>query len=236
MKRIYRDLFDIEGFNAFELSYKYSNLFIKSCNDNRFEIFELLKKLIDQLESYISKRKEFLTSLEPIKTDKKAPKIANIMIEASKKANVGPMAAVAGAIAEEIGRFILKQCEECIVENGGDLFLKLKKPAKIGIYTNNQFFKDYITFSVNIADQPFGVCASSAKIGPSLSKGKADISVIVDKSAASADAMATAAANIIKNENDIEKAIDFAKSKNVIGCLFIKNKRLGIWGNLKLIS
>ncbi|WP_022671014.1 UPF0280 family protein [Hippea alviniae] len=236
MRRIYRNSFDTEGFCAFEVSYKYSNLFIKSCSDNRFEIFELLKKLIEQLESYISKRKEFLTSLKPIKTDRKAPKIANIMIEAAKRADVGPMAAVAGAIAEEIGRYILKNCQECVIENGGDLFLKLNRPARIGIYTNNPLFKDYITFSVNLNNQAFGVCASSSKIGPSLSKGKADLSVIIDKNTAFADAMATATANMIKETSDIEKAINFAKSKGVIGCLFIKDEKLGIWGNLKLIS
>ncbi|AEA33142.1 UPF0280 family protein [Hippea maritima] len=235
MRRVYRELFNLEGFESFEVSYKKSNLFIKSCKNARFEVFKYLKKLIDELEIYIEKRKDFLSSLTPIKQDKKAPKIAQAMIEAARIAGVGPMAAVAGAVAEFIGKNLLKECNECIVENGGDVFLKLNKQATIGVFTTNPYFKDKLAINLSCTGLGCGICSSSSKIGPSLSLGRADLAMIVDKDCAKADALATKTANLIKEESDIDKAIEFAKSKNIIGCLFIKDKKLGIWGNLKVV-
>ena len=235
MKRTYRERFKLYGFESWETTYKSTNLFVKACKDLRLETFEIVKKLWGDLLTYIEKNRDFLTSLKPIKQDKKAPKIAQRMIEASRRADVGPMAAVAGAIAEEVGHLLLKECDECVVENGGDVFLKLNSEPVIGIYTQNPYFGDNLNIKIKMSKTPIGVCSSSAKIGPSLSLGKADLSLIIDKDTAFADAMATKTANMIKNEDDIETAIDFAKSKNVEGCLFIKGKKIGIWGKIELV-
>ncbi len=235
MKRIYRERFKLNGFESWETTYKSTNLFVKACKDLRFETFELVKKLWSDLLTYIEKNRGFLTSLEPIRQDKKAPKIAKKMIESSRKADVGPMAAVAGAIAKEVGQLLLKECNECVVENGGDVFLKLNTEPVVGLYTQNHYFKDSLSIKIKISKVPIGVCSSSAKIGPSLSLGKADLSLIIDRDTAFADALATKTANLIKNEDDIENAIEFAKSKNVDGCLFIKAKKIGIWGKIELV-
>ncbi len=235
MKRIYRERFNLDGYEAWETTYKRTNLFVKACKDLRLETFELVKKLWGDLLAYIEKNRDFLTSLEPIKQDKKAPKIAKKMIEASGRSDVGPMASVAGAIAEEVGHLLLKECDECVVENGGDVFLKLNSEPTIGIYTQNTYFKDSLSIKIKISKIPIGVCSSSAKIGPSLSLGKADLSLIIDKDTAFADALATKTANMIKNEDDIETAIEFAKSKDIEGCLFIKGKKIGIWGKIELV-
>jgi len=235
MRRTYRENFNLYGFESWETTYKNTNLFVKACKDLRFETFELVKKLWSNLLAYIEKNRDFLTSLEPIKQDKKAPKIAKKMIEASRRADVGPMAAVAGAIAEEVGYLILSKCDECVVENGGDVFLKLNSEPVIGVYTQNPYFKDNLSIKINISQNPVGICSSSAKIGPSLSLGRADLSVIIDKNTAFADALATKTANMIKSEGDINKAIEFAQSKDVEGCLFIKDKKIGIWGKIELV-
>ena len=235
MKRIYRERFKLNGFESWETTYKSTNLFVKACKDLRFETFELVKKLWSDLLTYIEKNRGFLTSLGPIRQDKKAPKIAKKMIESSRKADVGPMAAVAGAIAKEVGQLLLKECNECVVENGGDVFLKLNTEPVVGLYTQNHYFKDSLSVKIKISKVPIGVCSSSAKIGPSLSLGKADLSLIIDRDTAFADALATKTANLIKNEYDIENAIEFAKSKNVDGCLFIKGKKIGIWGKIELV-
>ena len=235
MKRTYRERFKLDGFESWETTYKSTNLFVKACKDLRLETFEIVKKLWGDLLAYIEKNRDFLTSLKPIKQDKKAPKIAKRMIETSRRADVGPMAAVAGAIAEEVGHLLLKECDECVVENGGDVFLKLNSEPVIGIYTQNPYFGDNLDIKIKISKTPIGVCSSSAKIGPSLSLGKADLSLIIDKDTAFADALATKTANMIINEGDIEAAIEFAKSKNVEGCLFIKGKKVGIWGKIELV-
>jgi len=235
MKRIYRDQFKLEGFVNWETNYRQTNLFVKACKDLKFEVFEIVKESWRKLTSYIERNRDFLTSLNPIKFDKSAPTIAKRMIRASTKAQVGPMASVAGAIAEEVGRYILRQCEECVVENGGDVFLKLKSDPLIGIYTENPYFKDRLSIKLPRFESPIGVCSSSSKIGPSLSFGKADLAVIIDYDTPFADALATKTANMIQWSKDVERAVEFAKSKDVIGCLFIKDKTIGVWGNIELV-
>ncbi len=77
-----------------------------------------------QLEHYIASHPGFLESLSPWPEDPLAPRIVKEMIQAGARVNVGPMAAVAGAIAAAVGRALLDYSPEVIVENGGDIFLK----------------------------------------------------------------------------------------------------------------
>ena len=234
MERYYRSVCH-SHLKSYEITYKESNLFIEACEDSQLEAFEILRRSRKELESYISYNNEFFRSLEPIKNDKRAPILVQRMIEASHKAGVGPMACVAGAIADVIGRFLLKRCDECVVENGGDIFLKLNQKPIIGIVTNNRYFKDKLSIEINKSNFAYGICSSSATIGPSLSQGSADLSLIVSHDVLLSDALATASANIIKNETDLNSAVDFVRGKDIIGCLFIKDKSLAVWGDLKII-
>ncbi len=234
MKRFYRHIVS-DRLTNFEVSYKETDLFISACEDMRFEIFEYVRHLRIELEQYIEKNREFLTSLVPVHFDKKAPEIARDMMRSAQLSDVGPMACVAGAFAKYIGNFILKRCRECVVENGGDIFLKTKKPPIVGIYTNNKHFKDKLKIKLEKSEKPYGICSSSAKIGPSLSRGRADLSLIVSDDSVLSDGLATKTANMIKEKNDIKKAIEFAKSKNIIGCMFIKDDAMGIWGEISLV-
>ena len=86
------------------------------------------------------------------------------------------------------------------------------------------------------ADTPLGVCTSSGTVGHSLSFGKADAVVVLSPSASLADAAATAIGNIVKEETDIQKALDFAKSvTGLVGVAVIINDKMGVWGKVNLI-
>ncbi len=233
MKRFYRNVVS-SGLSSYEVSYKETDLFISAKKNMKFEVFEYIRSLRLQIEDYIKRNRNFLTSLTPI-SDKKAKGVIKEMLNASKKAQVGPMACVAGAFAQYTGSFILKQCNECIVENGGDIFLKLDREPIVGIYTENKHFKDKLSIKLKKSKKPYGICSSSAKIGPSLSMGQVDLALIVAYNTLFADALATKTANMIKNKDDIQKTIEFAKSKDIVGCLFIKDDSLGIWGEVSLV-
>jgi ApbE superfamily uncharacterized protein (UPF0280 family) len=187
------------------------------------------------IEGYIIKDRRLLDSLRPIAVDLKAPAIIKSMAGAAKKANVGPMAAVAGAIAQYIGSDILKEgISEVIVENGGDIFLKTKKTRWIGLYAGRSKFSQRLSLEINPADTPLGICTSSASVGHSLSFGKTDAAVVLAKDAILADALATAVGNIVDSQNDFKKAVNFAKEvKEVLGIVIILGDDLVSWGKIK---
>lgn len=186
------------------------------------------------IEHYIAKDRRFLESLKPIEVELRAPPIVRNMAAQAKKANVGPMAAVAGAIAEAVGKGLLRKgCKEVIVENGGDIFLKINKPRLIGLYAGTSRFSGSIALKVKPEDTPQGICASSGTVGHSLSFGCADCVVIVSKSASLADAVATACANLVCGRQDLQRAIAFARSiRGVEGAVMITEDALASWGNV----
>jgi ApbE superfamily uncharacterized protein (UPF0280 family) len=190
-----------------------------------------------QIEGYISKDKRFLTALKPIEVELNARPVVKKMAEAAKKANVGPMAAVAGAIAGFLGRDLLKKrYKEVIIENGGDIFLASRKIRAVGIYTGKSRLWQKLYLKINPQDTPIGICASSGTIGHSLSFGCADSVIILSKDASLADAVATACANLVKSREDLEKAAGFAKSiKGVSGLIIIIKNAIVSWGKVEFV-
>jgi ApbE superfamily uncharacterized protein (UPF0280 family) len=159
------------------------------------------------------------------------------MAEAAAKVNVGPMAAVAGAFAEFVGLDLLKYSPEVIVENGGDIFLKSTKSRLVGVYAGEDSpLTGRVALKIEPLDTPIGVCTSSGTVGHSLSFGKADAVVVLSRSTALADAAATAIGNIVKEETDVQKALDYARSvKGLVGVAVLVNDKMGVWGKINLI-
>ena len=190
-----------------------------------------------QIESYIQKDRRFLTSLKPIAVELKAPLIVRTMAAAAQKANVGPMAAVAGVLAQRIGSHLLKKgYEEVVIENGGDIFLKIKKPRVIALYAGKSKFSRKLRVKIKPQDSPLGICTSSSTVGHSLSFGQADAAVIFSKNASLADAVATASANRVKKKKDLSAAISFARTvKGVTAALIIYKNNLASWGKIEFI-
>ncbi len=189
------------------------------------------------LERYIRKHPEFGTSLEPLNAGADAPMIVRAMADAAARALVGPMAAVAGAVAEFVGRDLLQFSGEMIVENGGDIFIRSAKKRILGIYAGDKSpFTGQLAIEIGPREEGVGVCTSSGTVSHSLSFGKSDAVVIISEDTALADAVATATGNILKTPDDIEKAIGFAKSVDgVSGVLVMIGDTMGSWGDIRLV-
>ncbi|MCX5679451.1 MAG: UPF0280 family protein, partial [Candidatus Omnitrophica bacterium] len=189
------------------------------------------------LESYIESDPEFFSSLQPLELKDDAPKIARVMAEAGKIAGVGPMAAVAGAFSEFVGRELLKSSKQVIIENGGDIFIRSLVPRTIGIYAGEASpFTGRLAIRIEDAKNGIGVCTSSGTVSHSLSFGKTDATLIISDSTALADAAATAAGNAVKSKEDIEKGIAIAMSiDGVKGVLIIVGDKMGTRGEIKLV-
>ncbi len=195
----------------------------------------LVLKYREGLEKYIERNLVFRTTLEPLEVGEDAPHIARMMAEAARKVGVGPMAAVAGAIAELVGSDLLAFSPEIIAENGGDIYMKSLKTRRIGIYAGDSPLSGRIGLEIEADETPLGVCTSSGTVGHSLSFGRADAVTILSPSTSLADAAATAVGNIVKQADDMERGIDFAKSIDGIkGVLIIKDDKLAVWGEVKI--
>jgi len=233
--RFYRNWCKDKDLVSFNVVVKESDLYIRAQRNLARKAHKLVSKYRLILEKYIERNPIFENSLEPITLEEDAPEIAKEMAKAGRKAGVGPMAAVAGAIAEFVGKDLLDYTPEVMVENGGDIFIKTAKVRRIGIYAGNSFFTRKIAIEITPEKTPLGVCTSSGTVGHSLSFGKADAVVVVSPSTILADASATAIGNLIKDEADIPQGIEFAKKiKGVKGVLIIKNDKMGIWGDIKI--
>ncbi|WDV44721.1 UPF0280 family protein [Clostridiaceae bacterium M8S5] len=236
-ERTYRKSLKTSNLVNFTAIIKETDLYISADVDLKKEAMQYIKKYRSQLEMYGNMNKKFIHSLKPIKEDVNAPLIANAMINASNRAGVGPMAGVAGAMAEYVGKDLLKHSNEIIIENGGDLFVASNKKRIISIYAGTSSLSQKIGIEINPNESPIGICTSSGMIGHSLSFGKADAVVVLSKDTILADAVATATCNIIKSEEDITKGIRFVKSiPDIIGVLIVINDKLGIWGDIKFIT
>ncbi|MBN1434580.1 UPF0280 family protein [Candidatus Fermentibacterales bacterium] len=181
----------------------------------------------------------FASSLCPVSMDADqapSPVVAE-MLRASGAWNVGPMACVAGAIAERVGRDLGRLSSRVIVENGGDVFAIAPGDISIALFPGERSpFPRRITFTVS-ARGGVGVCTSSGRFGHSLSFGQADAVVAIAGSGAEADAAATAIANSIRAPEDVEAAMsDGALIGRLRGLLVCCGDRIGVGGSVRLDS
>jgi ApbE superfamily uncharacterized protein (UPF0280 family) len=234
-ERTYRNLVKSDDLVKFEVTVKETDLLVRAESNLFNEARELVLKYRHQLETYITMNPEFQRSLTPLPEDSHAPELVREMIRVSQLARVGPMAAVAGGMAEWVSKGLLKLSKEVITENGGDIFLSTARECTIGIYAGQSPLSLKIGIVIRPEESPLGVCTSSGTVGPSLSFGKADAVCVLSKSAALADAAATAVGNIVQEKKDIELGLERGKQiEGVFGVLIIVGEKMGVWGNIKL--
>lgn len=222
------------GLVPFTVAVEETDIFFLASSDLSGPALELIKKYRKDIENYILLNPEFLRSLSPVEPSGEPPEIVRQMISFSRRVNVGPMAGVAGAIAEFVGRDLLAQSAEIIAENGGDVFLSVRteKVARIKSLGG----APSVEIRIKPEDTPMGLCTSSGKFGHSKSFGLADSVTVISKSAILSDCAATAAANMIKSPSDIGVAIDWAKNvEGIAGLIAICGGKMGFWGNIELI-
>ena len=236
-ERFYRGLSKPQDLVCYEVKIKETDLFCCTSTDVRSVVEERAHLYRHQLETYIGQRPDFLHSLVPIEPDLLAPKIVKEMLAASEAVGVGPMACVAGAVAEFVGRDVETLCDEFIIENGGDIQLRTKKERVILVYAKDSPYSGKLGIRVKPRGEAYGVCTSSATVGHSLSFGKTDAVVIVASSALFADALATRVGNAVSKEEEIEPALELGKAyPGVMGILIILGDKLGAWGDLDLVK
>ena len=243
-KRTYRALVAPKELATFQVAVKETDLLISASRDLSAQARTSILTHRRFVEGWIKDNPDFLTSLNPPPPGRTgedlAPEIIKEMLAASAAAGTGPMAAVAGALAHQVGLDLLRIMEaeagEVIVENGGDLFLAAQRDLTVAVYAGRSPLSQKIGLMIPAELQPTGLSTSSGTFGHSLSLGRADAAVVLSADPALADALATALGNRVGSIKQIGEALSWlAKQPGAKGGLVIKDAELGAWGRMELV-
>jgi ApbE superfamily uncharacterized protein (UPF0280 family) len=240
IKRNYRQVIAADDLVSSFVTVKETDLHILAAVNSVAEGNNFVHRYRNQLENYIASHPDFLTALVPLEQNTLAPPIVKGMLEAAAAANVGPMAAVAGAIAEFVGRDLLNTgLQEIMVENGGDIFIKRNKECVAAIFAGRSPLNQKVGLRIPPRLMPVGLCTSSGTVGHSLSLGNADSVTVLAPSALLADAAATRLGNEVSagDQENINKVLEVAKTiPGLLGVIIICGKNMGAWGEIDLLG
>jgi len=182
-----------------------------------------IKSNLKLLEEYIKAHPQFLFSLNPVAVEDGAPEVARLMAQASEKAGVGPMAAVAGVLADlAVQDMVNRGCKVAVVEDGGEVAALSDQPIDIAFAAGDEPLSREMGF--RLKEFPVGVATSSGRFSHAFSFGDADAVTVFAVDAGLADAAATAVANLISGDNVsgvIKLGIERALSINGVKGVFI---------------
>lgn len=216
-------------------SIQFKEIHIRCSKEHSRRVSERIKEDRRELDKYIAKNTRFKDSLESLPLDMDAPEAARFMLEAAQLTGLGPMASVAGTLAQRAVEYALKQnpaCSECIVENGGDLYMILQKEALLGLYAGNSPLSGRLALNIPPEMTPLSICSSS-KMGHSLSLGQADLVTVCSKNGALADSAATLGGNLVQAAEDLEPTAErLTAIPGILGCLIIYKDKLALAGTL----
>lgn len=211
-----------------------SELFIKIAKETL-----LRERLI--IEETIRKYPEFQKSFDPYFT-KDPPEVIKRMEDAAEICDVGPMAAVAGVLADLMSENMKKNAAKiAVVENGGEIMVNSLEDINIALYSMTTALKAQIGFVFKGEDEKIGIGTSSGTFGHGISLGKADTVTVFAIDAGIGDAAATRVANEVNGEDiekSIGKALEVADSlEYVTGTFITRGNLVGKSGNIpELVS
>jgi ApbE superfamily uncharacterized protein (UPF0280 family) len=236
IKRTYRNRILSKDLKNSHITVRETDLFIKSDQDMEAAAIDCVHRLRRHLETYIQSHPDFLTALQPLPDDPFVPEIVRQMLQAASVADVGPMAAVAGAVAHFVGMELMDRCKTLIIENGGDCFLKSDRERTVAIFAGESPLSYKVNLRIPPEKTPLGICTSSGTVGPSLSFGRADAVCVLAKTATLADAAASSIGNLVGGRRDITRGLARSqKIEGVLGVVIIVGDQMGAWGDVEFV-
>lgn len=190
-----------------------------------------------ELEKYIRAHPRFLYSLQPVHVDE-GPEVVRLMAGATERAGVGPMAAVAGVLADlAVEEMVREGAEVAVVENGGEASLVSDRPIDVALSAGDSPLSKRVGF--RLEHFPAGVATSSGLYSHALSFGESEAVTIFAENAGFADAAATAVGNIVKGDDQrgsIERGVERALSiEGVKGVFIVYRGVVGMGGEVPRI-
>ncbi len=237
--RAYRDaLVPAKGEVGFQVVVGESDLRVTARRDLSREVAEVLNALRAQLRTYILLHPAFRTSLVPLPQDPDAPPLVQAMLRAAAACNVGPMASVAGGVAQAVADALVGESPDILVENGGDISMHSTRPRLVALLAVPAQGAR-LALRIPAQDFPVSLCGSSAKVGPSLSFGSADLVTVRARSGALADAAATTLGNLARGAQSLPLVLERAQELAPFGVdgVFVQvGGAVGVWGDMELAA
>jgi len=233
--RDYRDKAVPAGLVSFRVAVEETDLWIAADRDLTSEAVRSIKVHRAGIEEYIDQYPGFSESLTPWKKQVPGGSLVARMVDASTAVRIGPMAAVAGALAHAVAADLAEFSARVLVENGGDLFLVGTGSNTVGLWAGPSPLSGRLGLALDPGSGT-AVCSSSGTVGPSMSFGRADCATVIAPSGALADAAATELGNRVREPADIEAGLDWALSvTGVTGAIVIFGDRIGAKGQVELV-
>ena len=240
--RFYRRASPHAGEHSFQIVVEQSDLWITVRDDCPADLESIALAQVNSIRSQIRAWMEleplFGPSLTPVPVPAHAPEVIRRMSEAAALMHVGPMATVAGAVAELTARELVRFSPDCLVENGGDLMLHSTRDRAISLLSEPSVGTGF-GLLVKKEEFPLSICASSASIGHSLSLGQGDLAVVKARDAFVADAAATAFCNRLHRPEDVGAVAEYAAAfayAGIQGVFLQCCGQIGVWGNMELTT
>jgi ApbE superfamily uncharacterized protein (UPF0280 family) len=215
---------------------------VSDLNEATIKGQQIAREIYTEVEMFVINNPIFRDSFEPTNfavKDLQMPRVARIMEEVTAPFGIGPMAAVAGAIADIIfERLQSLDPRMLLVEDGGEIIVKSTEPVTVGLYTGLTALGGDVGFEIDPLDMPIGIATSSATVSHAISLGEADAATIFAKSGAVADAAATFFCNNVKGK-DIPRSIQQAlallpsfEECGVHGVFIVRESHVGTAGKV----
>jgi len=227
-----------EGEVRFQVAVEQSDLLVVAERDLGVEIAAHVARVRGEIKNWILFHPEFAASLVPVAVPGDAPEVVRAMADAADLCGVGPMAAVAGAVAQAVGDHFAALSPNILVENGGDTYLRSTRERVVALLAEPDSGA-VLGLRIEADAFPVSVCASSATIGHSLSLGRGDLVAVRAPDARLADAAATALCNLLRDKNDVNRVLDRAKAlaeHGLTGVFAQVDDTLAAWGDIELVA
>ena len=234
-REIYRKRMNAKDLVFYRVNLKETDLFIGSKTDLSKTVLSAVENFRSVLDEHIENNPDFHSSLIPIGYNSSESAMIKRMCTAAEKAEVGPMASVAGAFCQTVFEAVQEMTDTLIVENGGDLLVWSKRPRTIALYAGASPLSMKLGLKLAKADPPLGICSSAGTFGHSLSFGKADLALCVSHDVLLADACATRLGNAIKTQADLKPALEEIYSiTGIAGAVGIIGSAIAAIGDIAL--
>ena len=229
---------------SFTVTVKETNLFVRTNNPHTQSVLDAILSARHSLEKYITDNPQFAATLSPIPDDPYAPSFIRGMIRDARTCNVGPMAAVAGTLAEIAARSLVKthpdsdQSTEVIVENGGDVYVISPVSRVVSLeWSVDGGVEGRVGMEIPPSMEGIGISSSSGTFGHSLSLGSCNLATVLASRGSLSDAAATALGNRVKKPEDIEDQVaDICQIPEIVGVFVVVDGVIGIQGDIRLTA